>query len=107
MVELVHHFTWHCILREYHKLISIHAKRHQKVFFCACVCVVNFLTTQALCYPLINYILPTFYDTNHFEEIKCLSPTAYPDTYENMISRMGEIEKTLATVKETLSTASG
>lgn len=30
----------------------------------------------------------------------------YPDTYENMISRMGEIEKTLATVKETLSTAS-
>lgn len=41
-------------------------------------------------------------DPDHTSE----SNTVCPDTYENMISRMGEIEKTLATVKETVSTAS-
>ena len=30
-----------------------------------------------------------------------------PDTYENMITRMGEIEKTLAAIKDTVTTASG
>lgn len=30
-----------------------------------------------------------------------------PDTYENMITRMGEIEKTLALIKDTVTTASG
>lgn len=29
-----------------------------------------------------------------------------PDTYENMITRMGEIEKTLAAIKDTVTTAS-
>jgi len=30
-----------------------------------------------------------------------------PDTYENMTTRMGEIEKTLASIKDTVTTASG
>lgn len=30
-----------------------------------------------------------------------------PDTYENMITRMGEIEKTLTAIKETVTKASG
>lgn len=30
-----------------------------------------------------------------------------PDTYENMITRMGEIEKTLTTIKETVTKTSG
>jgi len=32
--------------------------------------------------------------------------TGCPDTYENMITRMGEIEKTLSLIKDTVTTAS-
>ncbi|XP_078358259.1 uncharacterized protein LOC144643018 isoform X2 [Oculina patagonica] len=43
---------------------------------------------------------------NNDEQSETGDKSGCPDTYENMITRMGEIEKTLASIKDTVTSAS-